>query len=236
MVKTQLIFCAALVMLVTLGVTNAYADTVEVQVTENGFSVTELTVNSGDSVKFINAHVKANGNIEPHCISDPYAQPYTEESCWIIDGSTSSWIYLIQENQVFYDRFSSFTPVTVTVGEGISTTTYVTEEITSAPEYTGDLSSDMVEITNNLTNALETISNLQTQLAQKQSALEEQLDMVTTMQSEITVLESQVIDVSPYEQQINSLTEDRDQWKQTAENWYGVALEQMRVMVEVLGL
>ena len=87
----------------------------------------------------------------------------------------------------------------------------------------------MAEIANNLTSALETISNLQTQLAQKQS-------IINTLQSEVNVLESQVIDVAPYEQQISSLTVERDQWKQTAENWYGVALEQMRVMVEVLGL
>ena len=87
----------------------------------------------------------------------------------------------------------------------------------------------MAEIANNLTSALETISNLQTQLAQKQS-------IINTLQSEVNVLESQVIDVAPYEQQISSLTVERDQWKQTGENWYGVALEQMRVMVEVLGL
>lgn len=211
----------------------AYADSVEVQVTASGFSQGSITINSGDTVTFVNTHVKANGNIEPHCISDPFAQPYTEESCWIIDGSTPSISYQIHEDQIFHDRyFTSFSPIGVSIGEGITTeTTYVSEETTidSAPEYNGELSSDMAEIANNLTSALETISNLQTQLAQKQS-------IINTLQSEVNVLESQVIDVAPYEQQISSLTVERDQWKQTAENWYGVALEQMRVMVEVLGL
>ena len=237
MAKTNSVICAALMvcamsfMLVSSPL--AYADSVEVQVTASGFSQGSITINSGDTVTFVNTHVKANGNIEPHCISDPFAQPYTEESCWIIDGSTPSISYQIHEDQIFHDRyFTSFSPIGVSIGEGITTeTTYVSEETTidSAPEYNGELSSDMAEIANNLTSALETISNLQTQLAQKQS-------IINTLQSEVNVLESQVIDVAPYEQQISSLTVERDQWKQTAENWYGVALEQMRVMVEVLGL
>ena len=237
MAKTNSVICAALMvcamsfMLVSSPL--AYADSVEVQVTASGFSQGSITINSGDTVTFVNTHVKANGNIEPHCISDPFAQPYTEESCWIIDGSTPSISYQNHEDQICHDRyFTSFSPIGVSIGEGITTeTTYVSEETTidSAPEYNGELSSDMAEIANNLTSALETISNLQTQLAQKQS-------IINTLQSEVNVLESQVIDVAPYEQQISSLTVERDQWKQTAENWYGVALEQMRVMVEVLGL
>tara|TARA_B100000470_G_scaffold6280_1_gene4537 strand:+ start:364 stop:654 length:291 start_codon:yes stop_codon:yes gene_type:complete len=94
----------------------------------------------------------------------------------------------------------------------------------TVPDYTGDtdviaLQADLAEVTLDLTNALETISILQTQ--------------VTDLQSQLA---NAVVDVSPYTNQIDLLVEERDQWKQLAENWYAVALEQVRVMVEVLGL
>ena len=70
-----------------------------------------------------------------------------------------------------------------------------------------------------MTNALETVGILD--------------DQVTDLQSQLA---NAVTDVSPYTDQIDSLTQERDEWKSLAENWYGVALEQVRVMVEVLGL
>jgi hypothetical protein len=33
-----------------------------------------------------------------------------------------------------------------------------------------------------------------------------------------------------------SLTSERDQWKQLANNWYAVAMEQLKVMVNFLGI
>jgi len=33
-----------------------------------------------------------------------------------------------------------------------------------------------------------------------------------------------------------SLIVERDQWKQLSDNWYAVAQEQLRVMINVLGL
>jgi FtsZ-binding cell division protein ZapB len=77
----------------------------------------------------------------------------------------------------------------------------------------------LAEVTLGLTNALETVGILQAQ--------------VTSLQSQLA---NAVVDVSPYTDQIDLLVEERDQWKQLAENWYAVALEQVRVMVEVLGL
>ena len=35
---------------------------------------------------------------------------------------------------------------------------------------------------------------------------------------------------------IITITNDRDQWKTLAENWYGIAMEQLKVMVNILGL
>ena len=62
-------------------------------------------------------------------------------------------------------------------------------------------------------------------------------------QATITQLNAQVNDTSildgkiaNLESQIVSLTSERDQWKQLANNWYGVAMEQLSVMINVLGL
>ena len=49
--------------------------------------------------------------------------------------------------------------------------------------------------------------------------------------------------VSELKTQVTSLSKDnesliieRDQWKQLSDNWYAVAQEQLRVMIDVLGL
>jgi len=62
-------------------------------------------------------------------------------------------------------------------------------------------------------------------------------------QTTITQLNAQVNNTSildgkiaNLESQIVSLTSERDQWKQLANNWYGVAMEQLSVMINVLGL
>jgi chromosome segregation ATPase len=62
-------------------------------------------------------------------------------------------------------------------------------------------------------------------------------------QTTITQLNAQVNNTSildgkitNLESQIASLTSERDQWRQLANNWYGVAMEQLSVMINVLGL
>ena len=54
----------------------------------------------------------------------------------------------------------------------------------------------------------------------------ESLQSDTTMDVTIAELESQVV----------TLTNERDQWKQLANNWYAVAMEQLNVMVNFLGI
>ena len=80
--------------ILVLGVsTTAFANAEEhiVNVNEDGFEVRGIEVAKGDTVTFVNTHMKDYGRmqaIEPHAISDPFAVPYTEESYWIIDSST----------------------------------------------------------------------------------------------------------------------------------------------------
>ena len=59
-----------------------------------------------------------------------------------------------------------------------------------------------------------------------QLATIESLQSDTTLDVKIAELESQVV----------ALTNERDQWKQLANNWYAVAMEQLNVMVNFLGI
>ena len=203
-------------------ISQVFGEDYQVQVSENGFEHGYISVSSGDTITFVNVHYVTDVNVEPHCISDPYAQPYTELSCWILDDSSPTRTYTITSSQTFYDR--SYTNNNPIVVEVTGTETSSDTDMDTVPDYTGDtdviaLQADLAEVTLDLTNALETIGILQAQ--------------VTNLQSQLA---NAVVDVSPYTDQIDLLVEERDQWKQLAENWYAVALEQVRVMVEVLGL
>ena len=218
-----------------VGISQVFGEDYQVQVSETGFEHGYLAINSGDTVTFVNVHyVNSDGLTEPHCISDPFAVPYTELSCHMIADSVTSVTYTLTSSQTFYDRyFEDFSPVVVEVTETSSDT-----DMDTAPDYTGDtdvlaLQADLAEVTLDLTNALETIGILQAQVTDLQSESLLLIQSNTDLQSQIT---NAVVDVSPYTDQIDLLVEERDQWKQLAENWYAVALEQVRVMVEVLGL
>jgi len=228
---------AALTILIVLGVgiSQVFGEDYQVQVSETGFEHGYLAINSGDTVTFVNVHyVNSDGLTEPHCISDPFAVPYTELSCHMIADSVTSVTYTLTSSQTFYDRyFEDFSPVVVEVTETSSDT-----DMDTAPDYAGDtdvlaLQADLAEVTLDLTNALETIGILQAQVTDLQSESVLLIQSNVDLQSQLT---NAVVDVSPYTDQIDLLVIERDQWKQLAENWYAVALEQVRVMVEVLGL
>ena len=226
----------ALLLVVSVGTTQVFGEDYQIEVSETGFEHTYLAVNSGDTVTFVNVHYVTDINLEPHCISDPYAQPYTELSYWQITDQEPTRTYSITSSQTFYDRcFTDFSPVVVEV-TGTETTSDT--DIDTAPDYTGDtsviaLQADLAEVTLDLTNALESIGILQAQVTSLQNEslllIQENIDLQTQ-------LEDSVVDVTPYTDQIEALAEERDQWQQIAENWYAVAVEQVRIMVEVLGL
>ena len=226
----------ALLLVVSVGTTQVFGEDYQIEVSETGFEHTYLAVNSGDTVTFVNVHYVTDVNLEPHCISDPYAQPYTELSYWQITDQEPTRTYSITSSQTFYDRcFTDFSPVVVEV-TGTETTSDT--DMDTAPDYTGDtsviaLQADLAEVTLDLTNALESIGILQAQVTSLQNEslllIQENIDLQTQ-------LEDSVVDVTPYTDQIEALAEERDQWQQIAENWYAVAVEQVRIMVEVLGL
>lgn len=212
----KMIAALALFLVAGVGISNVFGEEYQVQVSGTGFEHGYLSVNSGDTVTFVNVGVGT------HCISDPTAEPYTELSMVVLEGNYLSHSWTMTSGQTFYDRcWNDFGTVVVEV-TGTETTS--DSDMDTAPDYTGDtdvlaLQADLAEVTLDLTNALETVGILQAQ--------------VTDLQSQLA---NAVVDVSPYTDQIDSLTQERDEWKSLAENWYGVALEQVRVMVEVLGL
>ena len=247
--KTVIASIMALVLV--MAVSYAYADSYNVEMTENGFSQTGLSIADGDSVTFVNTHMKANGNLEPHAISDPFANPYTESSYWILDNSTPSQTYTLNcDGYEFFDRFFDVPSIIIECG-------------TTAPEYTGEytllsLQEELAEITadlnvaieeagilqNNITNLNGIISDLQDDVSERNTTianLEAQLTQVElTSNSEVTGLQSIISTLETSNDNLESekadLIIERDGWKQLSDNWYAVALEQVRVMVEVLGL
>ena len=240
--KTTLATIMALVLV--MSISYAYAENYTVEMTENGFSQNSLSIADGDSVTFVNTHVKANGNIEPHAISDPFASPYTELSYWILSNSETSHTYTLNcDGYEFFDRFFDVPSITIECG-------------TSAPEYTGEytllsLQEELAEITadlnlaieeagilqNSMTNLNGIIANLEYDVSERDTTianLEAQLTQVeTTGSSEIVGLQNTI---STLETEKTDLIIERDGWKQLSDNWYAIALEQVRVMVEVLGL
>ena len=100
---------------ILFGTTTAHAENFTVEMTENGFSTNYLIVSEDDSITFVNTHYVTDVNLEPHAISDPFAVPYTVNSYYILDDSTTSQTYAISncDSYEFYDRFFDVAPLTV---------------------------------------------------------------------------------------------------------------------------
>ena len=99
-----------------------------------------------------------------------------------------------------------------------------------------DHDSEIQSLTTQLASLNATATSVFT-LEQTVSSLQlekENLDAkIDTLTSDTGVLDSKIAN---FEAQVVALTSERDQWKQLANNWYGVAMEQLKVMINVLGL
>ena len=223
--KTPTIVLALLLGVVVLTGSTAFAEEQTVEVGLNGFSQTELFIDINDSVTFENTDLRDYGSVqelEPHCISDPFAVPYTEESCYLIDNWTPTWT--VQFNScgeyTYYDRSYETTPLVITIcGEQGETVTYDLV----------DIQTELMDITAEYTAALETIALLQNEV----SSLTQQVATLESQEFDTTSYDSQI---SSLESQVSTLEADRDSWKALSDNWYAVAMEQLRIMVDVLGL
>ena len=176
--KTPTIVLALLLGVVVLTGSTAFAEEQTVEVGLNGFSQTELFIDINDSVTFENTDLRDYGSVqelEGHCISDPFAVPYTEESCYLTDNYTPTWT--VQFNAcgeyTFYDRSYETTPLVITIcGEQGETVTYDLV----------DIQAELMDITAEYTAALETIALLQNE--------------VSSLTQQVVTLESQEFDTT----------------------------------------
>lgn len=163
----------------------------------------------------------------------------------------------IQENVVVIVNHEDDTQTVVTSETPQVNTTPVeapenTVVVNDVEDYTMiSLHNELVYANNELTKALESVGLLQTELnnsvaviaVQQQQivSLEETVQQtsdltkteVENLENKVTLLEQQV---STLEVEKVTLTKERDEWKLLSDQWYTVAMEQVRVMVEVLGL
>jgi chromosome segregation ATPase len=80
---------------------------------------------------------------------------------------------------------------------------------------------------------LEAINTNMTSLQNDRESLSSQ---VISLQANTTAIDMKDNQINILEANIVSLTSDRDQWKALANNWYGVAMAQLEVMVNILGI
>ena len=145
--------------------------------------------------------------------------------------------------------------LTTQIGSLNTTATSVTtleQTVLSLQQEKDELNAQIVSLGNTTATQLATIESLQddTTLDVKIAELESQIVTLTNANvtatstiaelnakvvsaSDTSVLDSKIADL---ESQVVTITNDRDQWKQLANNWYAVAMDQLRVMVDVLGL
>ena len=155
---------------------------------------------------------------------------------------------------------SDYTNALETIGKQKSQLAQITSDYTSALKTVENERDAIRTEIHDLEDSNEYLKSSQTEIAeqkneimidyeQAQKELQVANDEVETLKealqtkvdrTEIAVLNDQVStlknNVDLLEQQKAEITIERDNWKQLADNWYAIALEQVRVMVEVLGL
>ena len=86
---------------------------------------------------------------------------------------------------------------------------------------------------------------LQKSLAEVTANFNKSVEKIAEQKIDIKMLSAKALNVThtvdnkkiqELEADIKTLTADRDEWKALAENWYGVAMAQVKVMVNILGL
>jgi len=129
-----------------------------------------------------------------------------------------------------------------------------TNDLSLAPTIIADytvlsLQKELVQSEKRLTGAIESVALLKMELDSSMQVIAKQKQDITVLSAELekglTVEEETKLNntVSELKTQVVSLSKDnesliveRDQWKQLSDNWYAVAQEQLRVMIDVLGL
>ena len=112
------------------------------------------------------------------------------------------------------------------LGNTTATQLATIESLQSDTTLNAELESQIVTLTNANVTATETIAVLEQMNSDLRQSTTGSVQSLQESNAKIVLLEQQVV----------TLTNDRDQWKQLANSWYAVAMDQLKVMVDVLGL
>lgn len=117
--------------------------------------------------------------------------------------------------------------------------------INNVATYDGDVDAKalqiaLADVTANFNKSVEKIAEQKTKIELLNAnvtllQVQQQVVAVDTTELDNKVLALQANNTS-LANEINIITNDRDEWKALAENWYGVAMAQLKVMVNILGL
>ena len=117
--------------------------------------------------------------------------------------------------------------------------------INNVATYDGDVDAKalqiaLADVTANFNKSVEKIAEQKTEIELLNAnvtllQVQQQVVAVDTTELDSKVLALQANNTS-LANEINIITNDRDEWKALAENWYGVAMAQLKVMVNILGL
>ena len=117
--------------------------------------------------------------------------------------------------------------------------------INNVATYDGDVDAKalqiaLADVTANFNKSVEKIAEQRTEIELLNAnvtllQVQQQVVAVDTTELDNKVLALQANNTG-LANEITTITNDRDEWKALAENWYGVAMAQLKVMVNILGL
>ena len=109
------------------------------------------------------------------------------------------------------------------------------EGITNVATFEGDvdakaLQKSLAAVTASFNNSVEKIAEQKTEI-----------ELLNANALKLTAVDTTELDAlqannTKLANEVRTITADRDEWKSLAENWYGVAMAQIKVMVNILGL
>ena len=178
-----------------------------------------------------------------------YVEPTPEPVAENIFAVTDEGIYNVANYEGDVDLITMQTQLANVTAQFNNSITKLAQQKVAIENHSNQLQSLNTQIVtlNGTANGVSTLEQTVLSLQLEKETLNAQIltlgNTTTSQLATITQLNVQVSDTSiqdgkiaNLEAQVVSLTSERDQWKQLANNWYAVAMEQLKVMVNFLGI
>ena len=116
-----------------------------------------------------------------------------------------------------------------------------TDDIKKVAEYQGSVDVKSIQealttVTIKFNSSIDVIAKQKVEI----KSLQGNLTSLQKVKADTTLLDNKILELqsnnTKLSEEVTSITKDRDGWKKLAESWYGIAMEQLKVMVKVLGL